>query len=522
MWLPSALLLLCLPGCLSLTGPGSVAGTTGSSLRVRCQYEKAYKGHNKYWCRGKYGRVCRKIVETKGEEKEKRNGRVSIRDHTDNLTFTVTMENLNMNDAGSYWCRIQTIWILDVLSWDPSVQVEVSVFPAPSTTPGSTACLAVPDTLQTVNDGQNLSTKEMLTHCPGSRLSNIHFLLLVFLKLPLFLGMVGAVLWVNRPQRHPGGRERQLDPGTKPSSLPPRLPQTPAQPRCSTQQAPKQGHLHEGQEHHADVAEEDAYEAQVTGVLEGTESSLGLRMGGKTTFLLPALFLLIIPGSSAISGPRAVRGVEQGSLTVRCQYDRGYEPYVKWWCRGAGWSSCRFVVKTNNGSEKEVKQGRVSIRDNWKDLSFTVTMEKLRVDDSDTYWCGIERVGADLGDDVDVTIDPAVSISTRATSSANMFTAPLVPEGHLPLLGSVHFLLLVFLKVPLFLGMLGAVLWVNRPLRSSGGKPQENQQPPCSSTFQEQKTLKQKEKAFFSGIDSRQWRLWFLRHRGSPLQELVP
>ncbi|KAM7232651.1 hypothetical protein CapIbe_017412 [Capra ibex] len=347
---------LCFPGCLSLTGPGSVAGTTGSSLRVRCQYEKAYKGHNKYWCRGKYGRVCRKIVETKGEEKEKRNGRVSIRDHTDNLTFTVTMENLNMNDAGSYWCRIQTIWILDVLSWDPSVQVEVSVF----------------------------------------------------------------------------------------------------------------------------------------------------------------------PGSSAVSGPRAVRGVEQGSLTVQCRYDPGWEPHVKWWCRGADWSSCRFVVKTNNGSEKEVKQGRVSIKDNWKDRSFTMTMQKLRLDDSDTYWCGIERVGVDLGDDVDVTIDPAVSISTRATSNANMFTAPLVPEGHLPLLGSVHFLVLVFLKVPLFLGMLGAVLWVNRPLRSSGGKPQENQQPPCSSTFQEQKTLKQKEKAFFSGIDSRQWRLWFLRHRGSPLQELVP
>lgn len=53
-----------------------------------------------------------------------------------------------------------------------------------------------------------------------SRLSNIHFLLLVFLKLPLFLGMVGAVLWVNRPQRHPGGRERQLDPGSPPCSVP--------------------------------------------------------------------------------------------------------------------------------------------------------------------------------------------------------------------------------------------------------------------------------------------------------------
>ncbi|XP_055264640.1 CMRF35-like molecule 2 isoform X2 [Moschus berezovskii] len=205
---------LCFPGCFSLMGPGSVVGTTGSSLRVRCQYEKAYKGHNKYWCRGKYGTVCRKIVETKGEEKEERNGRVSIRDHADNLTFTVTMENLSMNDAGSYWCRIQTVWILDALSWDPSVQVEVSV------SPGSTACPAVPGSLPTVNDGQNLSTKETSTHCPGSWLSNIHLLLLVFLKLPLFLSMVGAVLWVNRPQRRPGGRERQLDQGGPPYSMP--------------------------------------------------------------------------------------------------------------------------------------------------------------------------------------------------------------------------------------------------------------------------------------------------------------
>ncbi|XP_052514609.1 CMRF35-like molecule 5 [Budorcas taxicolor] len=247
-------------------------------------------------------------------------------------------------------------------------------------------------------------------------------------------------------------------------------------------------------------------------------------MGGKTTCLLPALFLLIIPGSSAILGPRAVRGVEQGSLTVWCRYDPGWEPYVKWWCRGADWSSCHFVVKTIRGSEKEVKQGRVSIKDNQKDRSFTVTMEKLRVDDSDTYWCGIERPGPDLGDDVDVIIDPGktASISTRPISNANMFTAPVVLEGHLPLLGSVHFLLLVFLKVPLLLGMLGAVLWVNRPLRSSGGKPQESQQPPCSPMFQEQKTLKQNKKAFFSGNDSGQWRLWFSRQRGSPLQELVP
>ncbi|MXQ87033.1 hypothetical protein E5288_WYG007581 [Bos mutus] len=151
----------------------------------------------------------------------------------------------------------------------------------------------------------------------------------------------------------------------------------------------------------------------------------------------------------------AVRGVERGSLTVRCRYDPGYEHYVKWWCRGAAWENCPFVIKTT-GSEKEVKKGRVSIRDNWKDRSFTVTMEELRLDDSDTYWCGIEIPGPDLGNPVEVTIDPAptVLISTLATSNANMFTAPVAPkenQGQLPLLGSVHFLLLVFLKPLAFL-----------------------------------------------------------------------
>ena len=152
---------LCFPGCLSLTGPGSVAGTMGSSLRVRCQYEKAYKGHNKYWCRGKYGTVCRKIVETKGEEKERRNGRVSIRDHVDNLTFTVIMENLSTNDAGSYWCRIQTIWILDVLSRDPSVQVEVSVSPGKSSLWSSSRAYG-----KRVGLGTRMGDKD--EQCPGS------------------------------------------------------------------------------------------------------------------------------------------------------------------------------------------------------------------------------------------------------------------------------------------------------------------------------------------------------------------
>lgn len=106
-----------------------MTGTAGSSLSLQCWYERAYEGYNKYWCRGPYDTDCHKIVETKGGEEEERNGRVSIRDSADDLTITVTIENLSEDDVGSYWCKIQTIWIFDEWSRDPSFQVEVYVNP---------------------------------------------------------------------------------------------------------------------------------------------------------------------------------------------------------------------------------------------------------------------------------------------------------------------------------------------------------------------------------------------------------
>ncbi|XP_007525236.1 CMRF35-like molecule 2 [Erinaceus europaeus] len=192
IWLSLTLLLLCVPGSLPLTALHSVSGTIGSSLTVRCHYETQYKGYNKYWCRGPDAPDCTKIVETHGKEREVRSGRVTIRDHAKSLTFTVTIEDLSAQDAGPYWCRIQTVWILDIWSYDPSVDVHVSVFPAPTTVPPTTTIL-------------DLCTEEeeVQTHCPGSLLSSTPFLLLVFLKVPLLLIMLSAVLWVNRPLRNP-------------------------------------------------------------------------------------------------------------------------------------------------------------------------------------------------------------------------------------------------------------------------------------------------------------------------------
>ena len=115
---------------------------------------------------------------------------------------------------------------------------------------------------------------------------------------------------------------------------------------------------------------------------------------------------LCFPGSSAaIRGPEEVTGPEQGWLTVQCHYEPGWEPYVKYWCQGAEWSDCKILVRTA-ASEWEVKEDRVSIRDNQTSHVFTVTMEKLRREDTNTYWCGIEKSGTDHGVPVKVTIGP--------------------------------------------------------------------------------------------------------------------
>nr|XP_004041109.2 CMRF35-like molecule 5 [Gorilla gorilla gorilla] len=193
-------------------------------------------------------------------------------------------------------------------------------------------------------------------------------------------------------------------------------------------------------------------------------------------WLSPALLLLILPGYSIaakITGPTTVNGSEQGSLTVQCAYGSGWETYLKWWYQGADWNYCNILVKTN-GSEKEVKKNRVSIRDNQKNHMFTVTMENLKRDDADSYWCGIERPGIDLGVKVQVTINPGTQTAVpewTTTTASLAFTAAATQKTSSPLTGSLlsstHFLFLFLLELPLLLSMLGTVLWVNRPQRRS-------------------------------------------------------
>ncbi|XP_052051387.1 CMRF35-like molecule 7 [Apodemus sylvaticus] len=179
-------------------------------------------------------------------------------------------------------------------------------------------------------------------------------------------------------------------------------------------------------------------------------------------WLSPVLLLLSFTGCLSIQGPALVRGPEQGSVTVRCGYSSRWQTNRKWWCRGANWSTCRILIRST-GSEKETKVGRFSIRDNHKNNSFQVTMEMLRQNDTDTYWCGIEKFGTDRGTRIRVTVysvgKDTMSTSKQLSSSTMDSSEDMVSSD---LQKRTHYMLLVFLKVPALVILAGVILWLKR------------------------------------------------------------
>uniref|UniRef100_A0A452GIQ8 Immunoglobulin V-set domain-containing protein n=1 Tax=Gopherus agassizii TaxID=38772 RepID=A0A452GIQ8_9SAUR len=125
-------------------------------------------------------------------------------------------------------------------------------------------------------------------------------------------------------------------------------------------------------------------------------------------FLSPFLSGFFFVGCWALIGPQEVRGPLGGVLTVQCWYGRGYENYIKYWCRGTTSTSCLVVVTT--GSEAMVKHDRVSIKDIHTFCTFIVTMKNLTEGDSGTYWCGIDRLGWDLMFPVKANVLPGKSL----------------------------------------------------------------------------------------------------------------
>uniref|UniRef100_A0A4X1SI37 CD300 molecule like family member f n=1 Tax=Sus scrofa TaxID=9823 RepID=A0A4X1SI37_PIG len=116
-------LLFQLSGSSPVTGPKAVRGQERGCLAVQCRYTPGWESHGKWWCRGADWSSCKILVQTTASEPEVKRDRVSIRDNRENRTFTVTTEELRLDDAGVYWCGIARV------GTDHGDQVTVTVDP---------------------------------------------------------------------------------------------------------------------------------------------------------------------------------------------------------------------------------------------------------------------------------------------------------------------------------------------------------------------------------------------------------
>ncbi|XP_024070981.2 CMRF35-like molecule 1 [Terrapene carolina triunguis] len=177
-----------LPGYFSalaapaLTAPREVSGPPGGTVSVPCQYSKTAQGSQKYWCRGAQWNSCSKVVETEKSEVKVKQGRVSITDNHTTRTFTVTMENLTLEDAGIYWCGINIKG-----GGDPYFLVNVTVLPALST-----AVMVTTGSLAPV-----IGTTNTAEHPKSSPFTSAMFLLPMLLLVLLIL-LSGAMLLARR------------------------------------------------------------------------------------------------------------------------------------------------------------------------------------------------------------------------------------------------------------------------------------------------------------------------------------
>ncbi|XP_044941891.1 uncharacterized protein LOC101678746 isoform X4 [Mustela putorius furo] len=127
---------------------------------------------------------------------------------------------------------------------------------------------------------------------------------------------------------------------------------------------------------------------QRPGITVGDVCAADMTPGDGRLWLPAALLLLQVPGCRSLRGPTSVTGTVGGSVSVQCQYKEEFRENVKYWCK----SPCVWKMVRTKGADREVRKGRVSIRDHPANLTFRVTMESLTEDDAGTYLCGIDSL----------------------------------------------------------------------------------------------------------------------------------
>ncbi|XP_036268339.1 LOW QUALITY PROTEIN: CMRF35-like molecule 5 [Pipistrellus kuhlii] len=221
MWLLPPLLLLIVPGCFSMSGPGSVSGPRGGSATIQCRYDPGYESYSKWWCRGEAWGSCHTLLKTTGSDWMVRSGRMSIQDNHHRHLFTVTMEELRASDQDAYWCGIERPGIdlghqvrvyvgpaLPVITQPAELETTgmtelTSLYTAESVTETASVSLATSPPIAQSSNSSIALTRSLTRFL----LCNLHVVLLTVIKVPLLGGLLCTLMWRSRSQGTPRGNQ---------------------------------------------------------------------------------------------------------------------------------------------------------------------------------------------------------------------------------------------------------------------------------------------------------------------------
>uniref|UniRef100_A0A8C4RY88 Natural cytotoxicity triggering receptor 2-like n=1 Tax=Erpetoichthys calabaricus TaxID=27687 RepID=A0A8C4RY88_ERPCA len=89
-----------------------VNGVEGGSVKIDCRYEKGFEGYEKYLTNVRWT-LNNALIRTTKPNTLVTEGRYSLYDNTSVTVFTVTIKELRMSDAKTYWCAVEKTLMAD-------------------------------------------------------------------------------------------------------------------------------------------------------------------------------------------------------------------------------------------------------------------------------------------------------------------------------------------------------------------------------------------------------------------------
>ncbi|XP_058863365.1 CMRF35-like molecule 8 [Acipenser ruthenus] len=137
-------------------------GIEGGNVKIDCPYQPEYNENEKYLCHTRW--ILNNALISSGEPETK--GRFSLYDNRSARVFTVTITELTLEDAGTYYCGID-----NKINVDEYTEVKVIVNKAPKTPPTTTRATrssTIPSTTTVKGNTDNGQTRDCTSSSPAA------------------------------------------------------------------------------------------------------------------------------------------------------------------------------------------------------------------------------------------------------------------------------------------------------------------------------------------------------------------